>query len=162
MSLRDDPKAEVIALLSKLGGVTFPADTLSLSAPKVLVDDVSGKNTAVRVTALANSAYRGDGVYRYDRIDLGNMVKLFAYPVPLSLGAYTTLYQFIDNLADMTGVSFSTADVEDASLIEGEEYTTVLLKAKPGSYRFIGQGTLALRGLPSIRTAFISDTIIWS
>lgn len=162
MALRDDPKAEVIALLNKLGGVTFPADTIIVSAPSALTDDASGKNTAVRVTALPSSAYRGDGVYKYDRIDLANMVELFAYPVPISLGTVTTLYPILGQFADLMGVGFTEADVEDAPIVEGGETPIVRLVAKPGSYRFIGAGELRLSGLPNIKAAFVSDTIVWS
>lgn len=161
MALRDDAKVDVLGYIGKLGSITLAPETLILSRPAALTADASGKNTAVKVTMLDTASYAGTGVYKYDRIDLANMVKLFAYAVPV--GQANTLYDFIDRFKSLTGINVSRDDLDDSPVVENADgSTTVLLRAKATSLRFTGEGNLAIRGLPSIRTAFTSNTMLWS
>lgn len=163
MSLRDASKTNLVDRLSKLAGVTLDPATLTLSAPLALSGDSSGLNTQVKVTALSTSPYQGSARYKYNRLKLDDLPGLMLLPLRVSMIDPTTVYGLLPVILKQTGLNFSEADLENASIVSKLDGSrTLVLKAKSTSLVWQGSCTLTLGNLPLFSGLFSSDVLNWS
>lgn len=163
MSLRDDSKTNLVDRMSKVAGVTFDPATFTLSQPAALTGDSTGKDTQVKVTALSTAVYKGLARYKYNRLDLAALPGLMGLPLRVSTDDPTTVYTLFDLIKAQTGLNFSTADLENASIVTSTAgVRTLLLKAKATSLVWQGSCTLTLGNLPNFSALFADDILNWS
>lgn len=116
--------------------------------------------TQVRFTAVSDYQYRGSEVLTYERLDLAYLDTLLFQP-PRLYPPDGRLYGILDELADGMGIQLEEVDVFDADITEASGVFTVELKARPESYRWVGEYTLQFRGLPRLDSIITYDHVVW-
>lgn len=117
------------------------------------------RDTLIRITNEATSVLRGTEVMHYRRLDLGDLVPQLLAPPRLIPQA--TLYELLPALTEALGIAFTEDDIEDAPVTEGVEEYRVVLKAKPSSYGWVGEGTLTFLDLPPISIPLTDLDLRW-
>lgn len=162
MALRDDSKTNVYSALSTLAGVALTPAIVTLSPPKAISQDPNGKDTQIKVTAVATANYRGSGTYQYKRLKLEDLPGLLYLPLRVAADQPQNLYGLLTLIRQQLGINFSTDDVEDASIVTQGDVRTLKITAKAGSLVWQGSCTLTLGNLPNFAELFNSDIILWS
>lgn len=126
---------------------------LLVSKPQVVSgswhEQVTQKNTVVRLSAAPGSPYKGNKQVVYDRLNLANLAGLkgfsvYAYQIP-------DVHSLIPAIANYTGLHFSTADLNNVSLVDnGDGNLKAVLTAHPDSIAWIGSVELIVKpgGVP--------------
>lgn len=126
---------------------------LLVSKPQVVSgswhEQVTLKNTVVRLSAAPGSPYKGNKQVVYDRLNLANLAgmkgfSVYAYQIP-------DVHGLIPAIANYTGLHFSTADLNNVSLVDnGDGNLKAVLTAHPDSIAWIGSVELIVKpgGVP--------------
>ena len=132
------PKDAIIRMVNDENGTSFPFYAFDISAP------VAGPNRETYVTLTAANSpsdefqqeYSGSFQFTYQRLDLfaqfAGLLSDFRPSLP------TSTQVLLDEITRRTGIEFYLEDIvlEDIMKSAAEPY---VIKAKPGSYRWIGQ-----------------------
>lgn len=134
-------------------GTAYTLTDLLVSKPQVVSgswhEQVTTKNTVVRLSAAPGSPYKGNKQVVYDRLNLANLAGLkgfsvFAYQIP-------DVHGLIPAIANYTGLHFSTADLNNVSLVDnGDGNLKAVLTAHPDSIAWVGSVELIVKpgGVP--------------
>jgi len=126
---------------------------LLVSKPQVVEgswhEQVTLKNTVVRLSAAPGSPYKGNKQVVYDRLNLANLAGLkgfvvYAYQI-------ADVHGLIPAIANYTGLHFSTTDLNNVPLVDnGDGNLKAVLTAHPDSIAWVGSVELIVRpgGVP--------------
>ena len=151
------PKDAIIRMVNDENGTSFPFYAFDISAP------VAGPNRETYVTLTAANSpsdefqqeYQGSFNFTYQRLDLfaqfAGLLSDFRPPLP------TSTQVLLDEITRRTGIEFYPEDIvlEDIMKSAAEPYT---IKAKPGSYRWIGQVSFNL--IETTDIAALTDALL--
>ena len=151
------PKDAIIRMVNDENGTNFPFYAFDISAP------VAGPNRETYVTLTAANSpsdefqqeYQGSFQFTYQRLDLfaqfAGLLSDFRPPLP------TSTQVLLDEITRRTGIKFYPEDIvlEDIMKSAAEPYT---IKAKPGSYRWIGQVSFNL--IETTDIAALTDALL--
>lgn len=112
-------------------------------------EQVTAKNTVVRLSAAPGSPYKGNKQVVYDRLNLANLAGLKGF----SVLAYqiADVHGLIPAILNYTGLHFSTADLNNVPLVDnGDGNLKAVLTAHPDSIAWIGSVELIVKpgGVP--------------
>lgn len=145
MSVFLQSKKSLLSYLNATNGTTvFDEDNLILSQPAPVagtwLDEVTDKNTYLKVTAAPTAPFKGRATIRYDRLNLGD----FAHFRPVrQLPAYqpATTHDLLPAILYYYGLNIGPDDVEDTPLSLTGGAGTVTLVAKATSFIWLGSLT---------------------
>jgi len=132
---------------------SYSLTDLLVSKPQVVEgswhEQVTLKNTVVRLSAAPGSPYKGNKQVVYDRLNLANLAGLkgfqvLAYQIP-------DVHGLIPAIANYTGLHFSTADLNNVPLVDnGDGNLKAVLTAHPDSIAWVGSVELIVKpgGVP--------------
>lgn len=137
----------IIDLINEANATALTPADITFSVP---TETESGnRNTAITITAVANSGYTGTRDLTYDRVDLaqvpGSRNKEF------NIGSVTSVFGLLPAINAAYGINLTEADVEDTAMptFEGTdplEKATLVITAKPGSLVYRGSVELVIDG----------------
>lgn len=166
MDLRQGSKLSLLLQLGIVHGITVEnKDRWIFSPPVALIDDPSGENTKIKLTATrAHQTNVGFRVFKYSRIELASLATYLpaAFPAKLPAEVVDThgAFSFLKRYA---GVLFEAEDVENLPVVDNADGTrTIKLVAKPDSLLWLGSCDLVADDLPDISSAITQPYFDWS
>lgn len=161
MALIQGSKVDVISGINRDVQVLLDPNGVLLGIPHPVEEDPSGTTVQARLTCIPEYQYRGSQVITYQRLGFAELVTLF--PALPNISPRETLYELLEGLRTATGVGLSEDDVEDAPVeAQGDGTYHVLLKAKPLSQGWYGEGTLVFQDLPPLSLVITDVTLEWN
>ena len=136
--LKYDPAVALLIMANNHLNLRMMPQYVSISAPRAIDFDTTEVTFTSHTSVDRNipSLYTGEFDYRYKRIDVND---IFA-GMSLDLMPPATIRGIINNLSLATGLVVTADDFENG-LVEGSFF---VLKAKPGSLRWVGETTVVL------------------
>jgi hypothetical protein len=138
-------KDDLVALVNAKNSTAFTVADFDYSNPRVVAgswqEELTDKNTAVRLLASEASIYQGNVIVLYDRLSLNSLAQISGWRV--SADEPATTHDLIDAIAIYTGIRFTTDDIEDLAItLDGTGAGTAVISAKPNSLGWIGNVNL--------------------
>jgi len=145
MSFQVASKDDLVALVNAKNSTTFTVADFDYSNPRVVAgswqEELTDKNTAVRLLASEASAYQGNVVVLYDRLSLNALANISGWRVAADEPA--TTHDLIDAISIYTGIRFAPEDIEDVAITLDENGAgTAVISASPNSLGWIGNVNL--------------------
>lgn len=147
MSVFIDSKKSLLDYLNATNGTTmFTLENLVFSNPAPVAgtwrEEVTQKNTFMKVNASETAGFKGRAVVTYDRLQLANFAN---YKPAAILPAWepTTTHDLLANVLYYFGLFLSPADIEDDPVVLDENGAgAVVLRAKTTSPLWLGELTV--------------------
>lgn len=136
----------------------------TFSAPIALVDDASGFDTKVKLTAnQSNVTYGSYRTFKYNRFDLETLGLNYPANPTLELTGVSRVYDCFPYLLKATSVLFDQNDLEDGDVVTNEDGTlTIPLVAKATCILWKGSWQLKTGKLPHISLGITQPYFDWS
>lgn len=140
---------DVLAAINAANSTTYTANDIVFGVPQALSGtwkgQVTSRNTGIRISAKAGSAYQGKRDLTYDRLNLGSLTAANLPGFQCSAYNVTTVHGLLPMLQYWTGIQFTTDDLEDTPLVDnGDNTQSTTLTAKVGSLGWMGQASLTV------------------
>lgn len=147
MSLLSQPPVQgLVALINqKISSAPTTVDDYSVIFPPVAIAPLpDGSNTRVTVKTSMDYTHAGRSTFFYKRVELS---ELFAQPVTATINDTDNFTQYLAALTARYGVCLTDTDIEPVvpfDVSDGELSYEIAVRAKPGSYGYVGQGNVTV------------------
>ncbi len=152
-------KELLLDLVNDDNRATFTFEQVSFGGPEVNSMNQDERNTACLVTALPTSPWYGSVKVNYERLFFERM--FVDQEIELSSNQIQNDAQLLEHLNAEYGLELEPTDVEIVGPYpESGRAGTVLMKAKPGSYVYLGELTIGFVGDKIALPDYITHTIL--
>ena len=147
MSLYVDPKQAIIDATNTANATALKTTDVTFGLPAVASDDVqaaSGKNTSVRLTG-NGTTWSGTVVVNYTRRNLNDLTTLVGDTLKVAPNVKTVadLIKYFNYFYGMV-LTADDLEVSDVITLDGNGAGTITVRAKSGSYGWVGSYPLKL------------------
>jgi hypothetical protein len=142
---------QVLALINEKTTVALTVGEITTTGPTPLSDDPSGMNTSLPISAATMSGYEGSVTFKYDRLNLGNLLTVTAQDPDPGLFAWRSMAfgTLVYGLNLVRGFNLDVTDLEGLpSLTNAAQEEAITLTAATDSFLVIGSGQVNLNIFP--------------
>lgn len=165
MSFQQSTKDDLLALINTSNAIApaLKLTDITWSNPQVVSgtwrEQVTTKNTAVRVIADPASMYQGNVSQLYDRLSVADLANFAGFRI-LAPNTALKVHDLLRNIEYTTGVRFTTDDLENTDITTETGKRYAVLSAKPTSLGWIGNLRMeVLAGGVSLDSAVSQPTL---
>lgn len=146
MSLFPDARPQIIAEANRLNNIALKMSDIVFQVPTPASGGTTTKNTTVVLRASPSAPYTDSVPVNYDRLDLATVFAHTPVNTYAKVRAFkpATIHDLIPALNLTYGTEFSANDIEDGPLTLVDGGGTALIKAKPGSFTWLGEFTVTV------------------